>query len=172
MTRQNSQNYDLLQKIFYALTQYFNKQVLINTKEIVEITRSFIGDIKELLQDKNIPIYASREIFKFLNSLLKEKQNCVLWLKMESKKYKKYAKRTDFVKALTDIYEILYLAENAEKLKQFGRLHYEPLKHQYSGCHSIRIRYDWVERLIVKEADGGITIEMLEINTDHYGNKK
>lgn len=107
-----------------------------------------------------------------MNVIFKDKDLEELIFYHTSKKYKKYAKRTDFVKALTDIYEILYLAENAEKLKQFGRLHYEPLKHQYSGCHSVRIRYDWVERLIVKEADGGITIEMLEINTDHYGNKK
>ena len=87
MIKINNDNYELLQKIFFALTRYFDKEVLVNSKEIIDITRIFLNDIKDLLQNKHIPIYTSREIFKFLNSLLKEKQNCLLWMKMENKKY-------------------------------------------------------------------------------------
>lgn len=107
-----------------------------------------------------------------MNVIFKDADLKELIFHRTSKKYKKYAKRKDFVQELTTVYNILTAVENAEKLKQFGRLHYEPLKHEYSGCHSLRIRHGWAERLIVRETDNGISIEMLELNTDHYGNKK
>lgn len=90
----------------------------------------------------------------------------------KSKKYKDLTKKAGFVDRLVYIYTVISAAQNAQELYNYSWMHYEALKHEYSGYNSIRIKNGWVERLIVKESDEGITIEMIEINTDHYGNKK
>lgn len=107
-----------------------------------------------------------------MNVIFKDKEIQELILNRKSKKYKNLAQRTGFVDRLAHIYNVISSAPNAKELYNYSWLHYEELKHQYSGFNSIRIKNGWVERLIVKETDCGITIEMIEINTDHYGNKK
>lgn len=56
------------------------------------------------------------------------------------------------------------------KLKDFSFLHYEQLKHV--SLSSVRIINGRVERLLFKETEDGIQISLIEINEDHYGNKK
>lgn len=36
----------------------------------------------------------------------------------------------------------------------------------------MHIKNGYVERLIVRETDEGLTLVMIELNTTHYGNKK
>ena len=51
-------------------------------------------------------------------------------------------------------------------------LRYEKLKENLSGYSFVRIMNGRVERLIFTEHEGGITIKLVELNQDHYGNKK
>ncbi|MBO5847902.1 MAG: hypothetical protein J6R17_01665 [Bacteroidales bacterium] len=60
--------------------------------------------------------------------------------------------------------------EHVSKLKDFSFLHYEQLKHV--SLSSVRIINGRVERLLFKETEDGIQISLIEINEDHYGNKK
>lgn len=107
-----------------------------------------------------------------MNVIFKDKDLEELILHGTSKKYKVLSKRAGFIDRLVGIYDIMTAAQDAKELYNYSWLHYEALKHEYTGYNSVRIKNGWVERLIVKETDGGITIEMIEINTNHYGNKK
>jgi hypothetical protein len=55
-------------------------------------------------------------------------------------------------------------------LKEYSFLHYEKLKH--ISLSSVRIINGRVERLLFKETEDGIQISLIEINENHYGNKK
>ncbi len=85
-------------------------------------------------------------------------------------KYKKYARDKRFVTKLTHIYNLFCSLEHVSKLKDFSFLHYEQLK--YISLSSVRIINGRVERLLFKETEDGIQISLIEINEDHYGNKK
>ena len=90
----------------------------------------------------------------------------------KNKKYKKYQKNSAFLSSLADVYGILCAAPNANSLYNNSHLHYEQLKYDYSGLCSMHIKNGYVERLIVRETDEGLTLVMIELNTTHYGNKK
>ena len=60
--------------------------------------------------------------------------------------------------------------EHVSRLKEYSFLHYEQLKH--ISFSSVRIINGRVERLLFKEIDDGIKILLIEINENHYGNKK
>jgi len=85
-------------------------------------------------------------------------------------KYKKLARDKKFVTKLTDIYHLMCAQEHVSRLKDFSFLHYEQLKH--ISLSSVRIINGRVERLLFKETEDGIQISLIEINEDHYGNKK
>ena len=85
-------------------------------------------------------------------------------------KYKKFARDKKFVTKLTHIYTLFCSLEHVSKLKDFSFLHYEQLKHV--SLSSVRIINGRVERLLFKETEDGIQISLIEINEDHYGNKK
>lgn len=55
-------------------------------------------------------------------------------------------------------------------LGRYGQLHYEALKYDFAGKHSVRIGYNSKYRLIFEEFDNGIRINLIEIN-EHYGDK-
>lgn len=85
-------------------------------------------------------------------------------------KYKKLSKDKKFMCCLISVYNILCDVDSTNDLKLFSRLHYEKLK--YVGKSSVRIMNGRVERLIFEEYDNGIRIVFVELNEDHYGNKK
>lgn len=58
------------------------------------------------------------------------------------------------------------------KAVSMAKLHYEQLRHEYAGYSSVRLSNSYVHRLIFKEINGGIQIELLEIDETHYGNKR
>lgn len=85
-------------------------------------------------------------------------------------KYKKLARDKRFVSRLSDIYNLMRSLEHVSRLKEYSFLHYEQLKH--ISLSSVRIINGRVKRLLFKEIDDGIKIPLIEINENHYGNKK
>ena len=61
--------------------------------------------------------------------------------------------------------------ESLKELQQFSWLHYEKLKYGFSGLSSVRLSNRFVHRLLFKEQEDKLLIELIEINETHYGNK-
>ncbi len=85
-------------------------------------------------------------------------------------RYKKIAKDKKFVQKLTDIYNLMCALEHVSQLRQYSFLHYEQLKH--ISLSSVRVFNSRVERLLFRETETGLEITLIELNEDHYGNKK
>ena len=67
----------------------------------------------------------------------------------------------------------MYNVESTDDLRVFSFLHYEKLKYQdREPKSSIRLANGMVERLIFTETQNGIEVELIEIDSTHYGNKK
>lgn len=66
----------------------------------------------------------------------------------------------------------MYSVESTADLRLFSFLHYEKLKYQVEPRSSVRIVNGMVERLLFTETDDGIEVELIEIDSTHYGNKK
>lgn len=74
-----------------------------------------------------------------------------------------------YIRAVSMIYNV----ESTEELKVFSFLHYEKLRHQKDKpISSVRLVNGLVERLLFSETDDGIEVELIEIDSTHYGNKK
>lgn len=68
---------------------------------------------------------------------------------------------------------IIYDVVCTDELKNFSFLHYEKLKyHQKEPLSSVRLVNSLVERLLFKETKDGIEVELIEVDSTHYGNKK
>jgi Txe/YoeB family toxin of Txe-Axe toxin-antitoxin module len=106
-----------------------------------------------------------------MNVIIEDKDLQLLLNGESSKKYKKLAKDVRFMDKLYETYSTLLTTPCTEQLSQFSNLRYEKLKYEYSGYSSVRIMNGRVERLIFTEHEGGITIKLIELNQDHYGNK-
>ncbi|MBQ2096943.1 MAG: hypothetical protein II480_02105 [Bacteroidales bacterium] len=87
-------------------------------------------------------------------------------------KYKKLAKDGKFKRQLDLVYHTMLDVERAGELAMFSYLHYEKLIGDRSGQSSVRIMNGRVERLIFTEHNSGITIKLIELNQEHYGNKR
>lgn len=88
-------------------------------------------------------------------------------------KYKKLARDKKFAERLVNVYTILCSVAKTEDLKPYSYLHYEQLKYQKGSIiGSVRIMNGRVERLLFNETEDGIEITIIELNDDHYGNKK
>ena len=89
--------------------------------------------------------------------------------KTNDKKYKHICKKDGYVRAVGTMYNV----DNTEALKSFSFLHYEKLKYQKDEPKSsVRLVNGMVERLIFTETEDGIEVELIEIDSTHYGNKK
>lgn len=89
----------------------------------------------------------------------------------QNRKYKKYSKDKRFMEGLARMYKIMQTVASAEGLKVYSFLHYERLSNNLS-LSSVRPVNGRVERVLFREIDGGIEITIVELNSDHYGNKK
>ena len=89
----------------------------------------------------------------------------------KSKKYRQIERDEKLRGKLATVIGILYDVPDCESLKYISKLHYEKLKHEYSGKSSVRLSNSYIGRLIFTEEDGGISINLLEIDDTHYGNK-
>ena len=88
-----------------------------------------------------------------------------------NKKYKKYTRDKKFMDGLARVYKIMQVVPDAEGLGCYSFLHYEKLANNVY-LSSVRPVNGRVERILFKEIDGGIEILIIELNDDHYGNKK
>ena len=67
------------------------------------------------------------------------------------------------MKKLTDIYNLMKSVEHVSKLRDYSFL---------ISLSSVRIFNNRVERLLFRETETGLEITLIELNDDHYGNKK
>lgn len=88
-----------------------------------------------------------------------------------NKQYKKYAKDKRFMEGLARMYKIMQIVAKAEGLKAYSFLHYEKVSNKVL-LSSVRPVNGRIERVLFKELDGGVEITIIELNDDHYGNKK
>lgn len=87
-----------------------------------------------------------------------------------SNKFKRYVRNKKFMEGLNNVVGVMHAVQNTQGLKAYSFLHYERLK--YRPESSVRIVNNMVERLLFLETEDGIEITIIEINDDHYGNKK
>lgn len=85
-------------------------------------------------------------------------------------KYKKLVRNRQFVEAYIQVIDLMLATETAAGLAVYSYLHYEKLKHRPES--SVRIQNRRVERLLFTEHEGGIEIRLIEIDSNHYGNKR
>lgn len=91
----------------------------------------------------------------------------------KSRKYKDISKDKNLVRKLVKVYEIMRVATNIKDILVHSYLHYEKLRHELSGISSVRpFGNQRIERLLFVENEDTITIEILELDNTHYGNKK
>lgn len=65
---------------------------------------------------------------------------------------------------------MMYNVKSADELGRFSFLHYERLKHRPES--SVRLANGMVERLLFTEHENGVRVDLIEIDSTHYGNKK
>lgn len=85
-------------------------------------------------------------------------------------KYKRIARDKKFVQKLIDVYNLMCSVASVSKLKDYSFLHYEQLRHVFLS--SVRIFNNRVERLLFRETENGLEITLIELNENHYGDKK
>lgn len=92
--------------------------------------------------------------------------------KTKKQKYKYLTRNAKLVRAFQRVVTIMYDVESVDMLKFFSFLHYEKLRYQGTRVKSsIRLMNGRIERLIFTETTDGIEVELIEIDTTHYGNK-
>lgn len=92
--------------------------------------------------------------------------------KTEDRKYKKLCRNKKIVEGYQRAVSIMYNVDSTEELRLFSYLHYEKLKHTKEALSSLRLVNGMVERLLFTETENGIEVELIEIDSTHYGNKK
>lgn len=90
--------------------------------------------------------------------------------KTKDSKYKKLCRNKKLVDGYIRAVSTMYSVETTDELHQYSFLHYEKLKH-HQNRSSVRLVNGMIERLIFTETDEGIEVELLEIDSTHYGNK-
>ncbi len=107
-----------------------------------------------------------------MDILISDQNLCELIEKGKNKYYRKVERTKSLMDGLLKVLHVMQSVENVNQLSDFSYLHYERLKHQYSGKSSVRLCNGFVHRLIFTEHADGIEVELLEIDDRHYGNKK
>ena len=93
--------------------------------------------------------------------------------KTKDRKYKQIYKNKKLIEGYIRAVGIMYDVDSTDDLKPFSFLHYEKLKYQRDESKSsVRLVNGMVERLLFAETDDGIEVELIEIDSTHYGNKK
>lgn len=93
--------------------------------------------------------------------------------KTKDRKYKQICKNKKLIEGYIRVVSIMYDVDSTDDLKPFSFLHYEKLKYQRGEPKSsVRLVNGMVERLLFVETDDGIEVELIEIDSTHYGNKK
>ena len=90
--------------------------------------------------------------------------------KTKDRKYKNLCKNKKLVDGYIRAVSIMYRTETTRELSEYSFLHYEKLANDPRS--SIRIVNGMVERLLFTETEDGVEVELIEIDSTHYGNKK
>ncbi len=90
--------------------------------------------------------------------------------KTRDSKYKKLCRDKKLVEGYIRAVSIMYRTETTMELAEYSFLHYEKLAHDPRS--SVRIVNGKIERLLFTETEDGIEVELIEIDSTHYGNKK
>jgi len=96
-------------------------------------------------------------------------------IKGNSKKLKKYRHNKGFKEGLERALYLMDTVEAVEELANYSSLHYEALRADYSGYHSVRVLNGSPERIVFRveeNEEGGCIIVITELNTTHYNGKK
>ncbi len=96
----------------------------------------------------------------------------VLYTTGKSRRYGNVAENRQLMSGFIRAVQTMEYVEDVSELKKFSYLHYEQLRYEYAGYSSVRLSNSYVHRLIFKELEGGIQVELLEIDDTHYGNKR
>ena len=88
----------------------------------------------------------------------------------KNSRYKKLVRNRQFIEAYIQVIDLMLATENDTGLAAYSYLHYEKLKHRPES--SVRIQNRRVERLLFTEHEGGIEVQLIEIDSNHYGNKR
>lgn len=88
----------------------------------------------------------------------------------KSSRYKKFCRNKELVAGYQRAVAIMRRELSTASLSSYSFLHYEKLK--YRNESSVRIMNGAVERLIFTENENGIEVELIEIDSKHYGNKR
>lgn len=88
----------------------------------------------------------------------------------KDRRYKKLCRSKTFVADYINVIDIMISVNCVDDLKCYSFLHYERLRHRPES--SVRIDNGRVERLLFTEHDGGIEVRLIEIDSNHYGNKR
>ena len=90
----------------------------------------------------------------------------------DNRRYRKIAQNNELFSGFVRAVRTMEFVENIEELKRFSFLHYERLRFGLSGFSSVRLSNRYIHRLVFKEFEGSILIELIEIDDTHYGNKR
>ncbi len=94
-----------------------------------------------------------------------------LYVNGKSRNYKEVERNHALMEGFVRAVRIMTQVRNVAELRGFSYLHYEQLKHEWSGYSSIRLSNRFIHRLIFKETPDGMEVELLKIDQTHYGNK-
>ena len=95
-----------------------------------------------------------------------------LYTEGKSREYKEVAMNKELYSGFVRAVKSIESAGNVAALKQLSYLHYEKLKYQLNDFSSVRLSNRYVHRLIFKELEDGVQVDLIEIDDTHYGNKK
>lgn len=90
----------------------------------------------------------------------------------KDRKYVKYARDKRFVSKLVRQIDSIRAAASYDVLEKIAPLHYERLRHDYSGLSSFRVGNEYVERVLCKEHKEYLELTIIKLDDTHYGNKK
>lgn len=85
-------------------------------------------------------------------------------------RYKKLCRNKNFVQDYVGVVDLMVSVDKVDDLKAYSYLHYEKLR--YRPESSVRIDNRRVERLLFTEHEDGIEVRLIEIDSNHYGNKR
>lgn len=89
----------------------------------------------------------------------------------KSRSYQAVERNQELREGFARAVRIMTMAANINEVKAYSFLHYEQLKHEWSGYSSVRLSNRFVHRLIFKEIEDRLEIHIIDIDDTHYGNK-
>ena len=89
----------------------------------------------------------------------------------KSRLYREVERTTELREGFMRAIRVMIDAANIQEVKAYSFLHYERLKHEWSGYSSVRLSNRYVHRLIFKEINDLLEIQIINIDDSHYGNK-